>query len=222
MAKPKKKPWLAGLLSLLLTGMGQIYNREYGKGIFIFILGLVCSTLMFTGYWIGSLLGFLIVIYAVYDAYTTAKRTVHQKPYKNAIWITAIIFIVIFMGYFWAGFWAGFYSTELPSTLIKDERMVLHSDEIYYYGGTYETPEETITYHYMIESSQPVNIYIVPSKSDYELLRLNEEFIHYPTCQGIQTLKYDRECTISSEGGIAIVNKNPVDAIFDIKVYVGS
>jgi TM2 domain-containing membrane protein YozV len=33
-----QKPWLAALLSLLLAGAGQIYNRQLGKGVLLFFL----------------------------------------------------------------------------------------------------------------------------------------------------------------------------------------
>ena len=32
-----KKPWLATLLSLVLVGAGQVYNRQYAKALWLFL-----------------------------------------------------------------------------------------------------------------------------------------------------------------------------------------
>lgn len=61
----KKNPAVSVLLSVLLTGAGQVYNGEIVKG--LLMLGS-CIVL-----W-GFLLGWIISIWSVYDAYTTAKK----------------------------------------------------------------------------------------------------------------------------------------------------
>jgi len=125
MGKIKKKPWLAGLLSFLVTGMGQVYNKKYKEGILLFFLGIFTLVASYTFAWIGMLY-FVIWIYSIYDAYTTAKRTIKEEPYKNAIWITAIIFIIIFVIGVIAGilaYWASSYSVEETNQTLLKERI---------------------------------------------------------------------------------------------------
>lgn len=102
---------------------------------------------------------------------------------------------------------------------IKDETSVLKPGVTYYYGGTYKSADRTVTYRYTVTSSNPVDIYVVASESDFRLIGTENEFVHYPSCRGIQVLRYDNECTISDEGGIAIYNKNNENAIITLQVY---
>ena len=63
-----RDPFIAGLLSLLVPGLGQIYNGQI-------IMGLIW--LVLTGVsWIGSagLLGWVVHIIAAYFAYSYAKE----------------------------------------------------------------------------------------------------------------------------------------------------
>ncbi len=102
---------------------------------------------------------------------------------------------------------------------LKDETSVLKPGMIYYYGGNYESSDETIKLRYVVTSSKPVDIFVVPSKSDYRLIVAGEEFVHYPSCRGIQALRYDNECSISNKGGITISNNNNDDTIVTIQIY---
>lgn len=60
-----KSPGIALLLSLLICGVGQMYNGQVAKGI-LMLLG--CIALWFV------LLGWVVWIWSMVDAYTTAKR----------------------------------------------------------------------------------------------------------------------------------------------------
>ena len=62
-AKPKS-PGVALLLSLLIVGVGQMYNGQVGKG---FLMMFGCIVLWFV------MLGWIINIWSMIDAYTTAK-----------------------------------------------------------------------------------------------------------------------------------------------------
>lgn len=65
--KNKKSPTTAAFLSLIWTGLGQIYNGQVAKGIFLWILcliGLIC----------GLVVGIIIWIYSIWDAYEVAKN----------------------------------------------------------------------------------------------------------------------------------------------------
>ena len=63
-----RDPLLAGLLSLLIPGVGQIYNGQIISGIIWLVLTGIS--------WIGSagLLGWIVHIIAAYFAYNYAKE----------------------------------------------------------------------------------------------------------------------------------------------------
>lgn len=67
-AKRSYKPWIAAALSFLAPGFGQIYNRDYLRGIFWLIIT--------PGFWIGSAgaLGWPFHLVAAYTAYQRAQR----------------------------------------------------------------------------------------------------------------------------------------------------
>lgn len=67
-ASHRYKPLIAALLSFLVPGFGQIYNREYVRGIFWLIIT--------PGFWVGSagLFGWPFHIVAAYTAYQRAQR----------------------------------------------------------------------------------------------------------------------------------------------------
>lgn len=62
------RPGVAAVLSLILPGVGQIYNGEFWRGIFWLIIT--------PGFWIGSggLLGWVCHIVAAYTAHARAQR----------------------------------------------------------------------------------------------------------------------------------------------------
>ena len=63
----RKDPILACLLNLLLVGTGHIYLGQIGKGVLILAIGIALG--MFA--WIAVV---PLIIWAMYDAYGTAKR----------------------------------------------------------------------------------------------------------------------------------------------------
>jgi membrane-bound metal-dependent hydrolase YbcI (DUF457 family) len=46
MAQPQKSPGVAAVLSFLITGLGQIYNGQIGKGIFLLILAGIAAAVL--------------------------------------------------------------------------------------------------------------------------------------------------------------------------------
>jgi TM2 domain-containing membrane protein YozV len=64
-AAAAKSPGIALVLSLLLPGVGQMYNGQVGKGI-AFLIGYIVTIFIFL-FWI-------VWIWAMIDAYTTAKE----------------------------------------------------------------------------------------------------------------------------------------------------
>lgn len=63
-----KSPGLAGVLSFILPGLGQLYNGRWGWAIFWLIIT--------PGFWIGTggLLGWVCHVISAWQAYAYAKR----------------------------------------------------------------------------------------------------------------------------------------------------
>ena len=88
-----KNPWIAGILSGVLPGLGQFYNRQWLKGVgFLLgtlivdgVLGVTAGMIKFfqsgappenTGQFLfGSLIVLALVIWSISDAARTAKRS---------------------------------------------------------------------------------------------------------------------------------------------------
>jgi TM2 domain-containing membrane protein YozV/rubredoxin len=65
-------PFLAALLSALLPGLGQIYNRELERGLALVVASIVSGFLVLFA--VGLLLYPIVWVFAIYDAYTRAER----------------------------------------------------------------------------------------------------------------------------------------------------
>lgn len=68
----EKNPGAAALLSFFITGAGQIYNGQVGKGLILMVVQAVNVLLMFV--LIGFLTYFVVWAFAIYDAYSVAER----------------------------------------------------------------------------------------------------------------------------------------------------
>jgi hypothetical protein len=73
-----------------------------------------------------------------------------------------------------------------------------------------------IDYH--VKSSQPLDVYIVPSKSDYEALVRGEIFNNYPKCKKSQIYEASGECVLGRYGGIALQNRSSKDSSVTLSV----
>ena len=63
------------------------------------------------------------------------------------------------------------------------------------------------TYTFGVSADYSIDVYIVPSKSDYDLLVQGETFQHYPSCSSNgKVTSYTQTCTIDTKGGIIIRN----------------
>jgi TM2 domain-containing membrane protein YozV len=67
-----RNPLLAAILSLIVAGLGQIYNGQITKGVIFIVIQLINGAL--TAVLIGWLLLPLVGLWAMVDAYMTAKR----------------------------------------------------------------------------------------------------------------------------------------------------
>ncbi len=76
--KPSKKIWLAVLLSLLITGLGQVYVGQWKRGIGFFagtfMMGFVLID--YIDYSLIMLFGTIMAVVSAYDAYATLKARV--------------------------------------------------------------------------------------------------------------------------------------------------
>ncbi len=65
-------PFVAAVLSAVFPGVGQLYNRELGKGIALMAAGTVAA--LSVAVVVGLVFYPIVWVYAVYDAYKTAER----------------------------------------------------------------------------------------------------------------------------------------------------
>ena len=105
-----RKPWLAGLLSLFMPGVGQVYNGQARKGVVFYCLygiaALVCVVILLalsSAPWnIVFPLGVLLAgyLYILVDAVNTARRqreTFQPKFYNQWYVYLAIIVLLAFV-----------------------------------------------------------------------------------------------------------------------------
>jgi len=106
-----RNPILSFVMSLFISGLGQLYNGEWKKAIlFVFlifpiylILGLAGVLSSFMGFVIHVILILAYKLYVAYDAYRSSKKL---NPYTlkqvNKIWIY-LLFGVLSYGVIWYG-----------------------------------------------------------------------------------------------------------------------
>jgi len=66
-----KNPGLAAVLSFFFSGLGQIYNGQILKGLLFMAVQVVNFVLAFVV--IGLFTGFVVWVWAIVDAYTSAE-----------------------------------------------------------------------------------------------------------------------------------------------------
>jgi TM2 domain-containing membrane protein YozV len=75
-----RNPILAAILSLIVAGLGQIYNGQVGKGVIFMIIQLINGAL--TVVLIGWILLPIVGLLAMIDAYMTAKRNNERYSFR--------------------------------------------------------------------------------------------------------------------------------------------
>ena len=75
-----RNPILAAILSLIVAGLGQIYNGQIGKGVIFIVIQLINGAL--TAVLIGWVLLQIVGLWAMIDAYTTAKRNNERYGFR--------------------------------------------------------------------------------------------------------------------------------------------
>ena len=85
----QKNPVLAAILSFLFSGLGQVYNGSLVKGLIVYFCALI-------GFFIFVIPGVIVLVYGIYDAYTTAKKMNEGLiPFIPHNMTHVVIFIVI-------------------------------------------------------------------------------------------------------------------------------
>ena len=79
----QKVPILAAGLSFIFPGLGQLYNNQNHKGILIIIANVISLILLAIG--IGLIFMFIIWVYAIYDAFTSAKAIDRGEPTEDKL-----------------------------------------------------------------------------------------------------------------------------------------
>lgn len=92
----KKEPLISLILSLLVPGLGQVYNLQMKKGIILFIAYVVSIMLVYATW--SNFVGFCFMIlplavwlYAMYDAYREA-RNINKVSRQKTGWHNFFIF----------------------------------------------------------------------------------------------------------------------------------
>ncbi|KAF5422269.1 MAG: Transglutaminase-like enzyme, putative cysteine protease [Candidatus Methanocomedens sp.] len=107
----------------------------------------------------------------------------------------------------------------------KQQTFTLQPGYIYYYGGDgskFNSPIEYMDIQYDVASSNPLNVYVVPSRADYELMVDRLSYEHYPSCQNLEVIWTSDKCNgLTTHGGVVFENRNKNEAIvdFDIRFY---
>jgi len=132
-----------------------------------------------------------------------------------------------------------YINKSLEEQYIEDHDMVSFVDETlqlkagygYYYGGDGRVfPIQAATFgdsvvniesleiDYSVSSSEPVNIYILPSKDEFDNLLKRRSFQHYPDCTEQGVYQAQATCEILGYGGTAIQNPTLSDATLDLEI----
>ncbi|WP_082706376.1 zinc ribbon domain-containing protein [Methanobrevibacter sp. YE315] len=79
----QKVPILAAALSFIFPGLGQLYNNQNHKGIILIIANVISLILIFIG--IGFIFMLIIWVYAIYDAFMSAKAIDRGEPTEDKL-----------------------------------------------------------------------------------------------------------------------------------------
>lgn len=69
------------------------------------------------------------------------------------------------------------------------------------------TKRSSATYTFEVTSSEPLDVYVVPSRQEFELLQNKKRFNYYQDCYENKVKVYQKTCTVSQDSGIVL--KNP-------------
>lgn len=75
-----RSPLLAAILSLIVAGLGQIYNGQITKGVIFIVLQLINTAL--TAVLIGWILMPIVGLWAMIDAYLVARNNNERYGFR--------------------------------------------------------------------------------------------------------------------------------------------
>jgi TM2 domain-containing membrane protein YozV len=75
-----RNPIFAAILSLIVAGLGQIYNGQVTKGVIFIVIQLINGAL--TAIFVGWLLLPIVGLWAMIDAYLTAKHNNERFSFR--------------------------------------------------------------------------------------------------------------------------------------------
>ncbi len=75
-----RNPIIAAVLSLIVAGLGQIYNGQITKGVLFIIAQIINGALLYVA--IGFVTMPLVGLWAVIDAYLVAKRNNERNGFR--------------------------------------------------------------------------------------------------------------------------------------------
>ncbi len=141
-----RKWWLAGLLGLLVPGLGQIYNGQLNKGIFIILLDYCLVSLRyFVAFYSFLVLSFLLLvaitliyyIWVVADSLVVAKKynsNFIPKKYNNIYVYIAALIILGSINYFYSDYLENnsietfrISSRSMEPSLLEGDRIIVDS-----------------------------------------------------------------------------------------------
>ena len=102
----KRKAWLAAILTLLLPGLGQVYNGQAAKGILFYLIGLTgyAASLLIavsslpppSNIFLPLVTGIIFGLYILFDSILTTRRigdSYRPKPYNRGYGYLSAIFL---------------------------------------------------------------------------------------------------------------------------------
>ena len=108
-------------------------------------------------------------------------------------------------------------------TVVEEEQsFLLKSGELYYYGGngtTLTPPIEYMNIEYELTSTEPVDLYVVPSDRDFRALSEGRRYLRYPDCTRKGVLRLSGSCDgLRRYGGVVIASTGAGDAVVSLRL----
>ena len=128
----KRNPIISLLLSIIAPGLGQIYNGQLKKGIFLYFIGLLIlltfsiTGLYFYGLIISLLIGICWFLFVIADSLITAIKIKRIELNNYNRWYIYLIFILIFniIGFGSKNFLVMIKAYSIPSATMQHTLLV--------------------------------------------------------------------------------------------------